>query len=148
MPTNGHALRFRRLFLAWTLLFPVAGCSLLGRPSPVPDRSQDARIQQEVRSRLQREPTLDAALLRVEVDASTVRLYGSVRGLAAWKCALRNADLVQGVTGVVDFLVLERGPRDAPCLAPARPATASDTRDREAAKDYIQARKRRNAPIS
>lgn len=138
MRTNGRTVRFLPLLLAAMLLAPSAGCSLVRRAAPVADTSQDGRIQQEVRARLDREPSLDAALLRVEVNARTVLLHGSVRGIAAWKCALRNAELVPGVSGVVDYLVLERGPRDAPCLAPA-----AAPRDREPGRDYIEARDRR-----
>lgn len=137
MSTNAHLVQFRCLILLCLLtLLPSSGCSLLRRSAPVVDRSQEARIRGEVQARLAREPTVDASLMRVEVDGNTVLLYGSVRGLAAWKCALRNAVLVEGVTGVVDFLILERGPRDALCLAPdSIGMAASKGRDRNADRD-------------
>jgi hypothetical protein len=47
-----------------------------------------------------------------------VILHGSVAGLAAWQCALRNAALVEGVLSVTDYLVIGPGPREVTCLAP------------------------------
>jgi hypothetical protein len=123
MPTLPRTSRFRSLPAALALALLLGGCGLLGRSGPPIDRSQDARIGEEVRARLVREPTLDADLIRVEVKGGMVLLYGSVRGMGAWQCALRNVELVPGVTSVVDYLVLERGPRDVPCLAPAAGAT-------------------------
>jgi osmotically-inducible protein OsmY len=89
----------------------------LRRPPPSVDRSQDPRILQDVQSRLASEPALDASQIRVEVDGGVVLLYGSVAGMGAWNCALRNAQLVEGVRTVVDYLILERGPREAICVA-------------------------------
>ena len=37
--------------------------------------------------------------------------------MGAWNCTLRNAELIDGVRTVVDYLILERGPREAVCLA-------------------------------
>jgi osmotically-inducible protein OsmY len=91
---------------------------MLRRPEPVIDRTEDPRILREVEERLRTEPSVDAARVRVEVDGAIVILYGSVDGLAAWNCAIRTAQLVQGVRSVVDYLVIERGPREVPCLAP------------------------------
>lgn len=107
-----------RRSLALALLLPLVGCAMLRRSDPVIDRSQDPRIRSEVEARLAREPDLASARIRVEVDGATVILHGSVNGLAAWQCAMRNAELVEGVRTVVDFLVLERGPREVGCLAP------------------------------
>jgi len=67
------------------------------------------------------EPALDAAAIRVEVDGAIVLLYGSVAGLQAWQCAIRNAHLVPGVRSVVDYLVIERAPAEIPCLSPRDP---------------------------
>jgi osmotically-inducible protein OsmY len=80
------------------------------------DRTQDPRIRQEVEARLAREPSLQMETLRVEVDGRVVVLHGSVRGLGAWQCAIRTAQLVEGVQTVADYLVIERGPRDVTCL--------------------------------
>ena len=133
MFTNARTVRFRWLTLLSLLLLPAAGCSLVRGSAPVVDRSQDARIRDEVGSRLSREPMLERGAVRVEVDGRTVLLYGSVRGLAAWKCALRNAELVDGVARVVDYLILERGPREGSCLAPPSVVGPGDgTRDLEA----------------
>lgn len=111
--------RVRALGGAVVLTLAVHGCASLRRPPPVVDRSGDERILQEVQSRLVAEPELDAAALRVDVDGGVVMLHGSVAGMAAWRCAIRNAELVAGVRTVVDYLVLERGPREAVCLAAA-----------------------------
>jgi hypothetical protein len=54
-----------------------------------------------------------------------VILHGSVAGLAAWQCALRNAGLVEGVISVTDYLVIGPGPREVPCLAPRPPPPAT-----------------------
>lgn len=107
----------------WSVITPLLlllpGCGLVGRSTPPVDRSQEPRIQQAVQARLAAEPSLAAASIRVEVDGATVLLYGSVAGLGAWQCALTNAELVAGVSSVVDYLVIGRGPRDVRCLAPA-----------------------------
>jgi len=111
--------RLRSRLLVLFLALPLCGgCGMLRRPLPPVDRSQDARIRSEIVARLSAEPALGADSIRVEVDGRTVSLYGSVHGLGAWRCALRNAQLVEGVSRVVDYLVLERGPRDAACRAP------------------------------
>jgi osmotically-inducible protein OsmY len=102
-----------------SLLLSLTGCGVLGRPRPPVDRSQDPRIRAEVEARLAREPALEAGALRVAVDGAVVQLHGSVRGIGAWQCAITNAELVEGVRTVVDYLVIERGPRDVRCLAPA-----------------------------
>ena len=108
--------------LATTLL--LVGCGLVGRSSaPILDRTQDERIQREVTARLSSEPSLDVANLRATVEGGVVILNGSVRGLGAWKCALTNAGLIPGVRTVVDYLVIESGPRDVQCRAP-RPDSA------------------------
>lgn len=101
------------------LALAAEGCASLRRPLPTVDRTQDERIRGEVERRLAAEPDLGAGALRVEVDGGIVLLHGSVAGIAAWKCAIRNAELVEGVRSVVDYLVLERGPREIRCLAPA-----------------------------
>jgi len=98
------------------LLVSVVGCQALRRPEPVIDRSRDSQILVEVESRLQREPSIQAGTVRVEVDGAIVLLHGSVRGLAAWQCAIRTAQLAEGVRSVVDYLVIERGPREVTCL--------------------------------
>lgn len=103
---------------AAVLTLAAQGCASLRRPPPVVDRSQDARILQEVRARLAAEPALDAAAMRVEVDGGVVMLHGAVDGMAAWRCAIRNAELVEGVLTVADYLTLRRGPREGRCLAP------------------------------
>lgn len=102
------------------LIVGLMGCAGLRRPEPVLDRSQDDRILREVDARIAAEPGIGAGL-RVEVDGGIVLLYGSVQGMGAWNCAIRNAQLVDGVRTVVDYLVLERGPRDITCHAPRSP---------------------------
>ena len=108
--------------------FLLSGC---GGQSPPPatvsdpvtsDPAADARIQREVQARLDAEPSIGTRQLRVEVRDGSVFLHGSVRGIGAWSCALRNASLVADAVDVIDFLVLERGPREVACLAPAATA--------------------------
>ena len=99
------------------LLLSLVGCSGLRRPAPVVDRTQDPRIIEQVQARLAAEPELDAAQIRVEADGGVLRLYGSVSGIGRWQCAIRNAELVEGVQTVVDYLVIERGPREVNCQA-------------------------------
>ncbi len=84
------------------------------------DASQDLRIQREIEARLVAEPAIASGEIRVEVHDGTVALHGSVRGIGAYQCALRNAFLVDGVARVAAYLIIERGPRDVPCLAPRR----------------------------
>lgn len=104
--------------ILFLVLMALSGCSVLRRsPRPV-DRSRDPAIVSAVQARLAAEPDLDARLLRVEVDGGIVILYGTVHGLGQWNCALRNAHLVDGVVSVVDYLIIERGPREIRCGAP------------------------------
>jgi hypothetical protein len=110
---------------AVTAALPLAaGCAMFGRP-PVetPEQAaarseQEVRIRAEVEARLAHEPSLDAGQLRVEVAGTDVHLHGAVRGPGALRCALATAGLVRGVSLVVDYLVLQPGPRDVNCLAP------------------------------
>jgi hypothetical protein len=113
--TGTGARSLKRLPIGLVLIFLFGGCGALRRPDPPIDRSSDPRILREVEQRLATEPALDAARIRVEVDGGVVVLYGSVDGLAAWQCAIRNAQLVEGVVTVVDYLVLARGDRNTPC---------------------------------
>jgi osmotically-inducible protein OsmY len=85
----------------------------------VVDRSQDERILREVEARIAAEPGLASQSIRVEVEGTMVTLYGSVSGIDAWNCAVRSAQLVEGVGSVVEYLVIERGPRIASCGAAA-----------------------------
>lgn len=105
-------------WLAPVLIALVAGCSTFRRPGPVVDRSEDARIVSDVQARIAEEPALNARQIRVDVDGRVVTLYGAVQGMGEWQCALRNAGLVAGVNSVVDYLVIERGPREITCRAP------------------------------
>ncbi len=95
----------------------MTGCGLLRREPPPIDTSQDARILREVEARLAREPAIDARTIRVAVEGGVVMLYGSVTGIDAWNCALRNAELVDGVRLVVEYLTIERGSSKVPCRA-------------------------------
>ena len=97
-----------RYLIALTLLFGLVGCS--GRAAFVPDRSQDARIQQQVAARLAAEPALRANSIRVEVDGGTVMLHGAVRGIGEWQCALTNAELVSGVRSVSSSRAMRTAP--------------------------------------
>src|SRR5690606_20140515 len=98
------------------LLLTFGGCGLLRRgPLPV-DRTQDPRILREVQERLAEEPSIDESLIRVSVDGAIVTLFGTVVGIDGWNCAILNAQLVEGVRSVVDYLAIERG-RSLPCQA-------------------------------
>ena len=99
------------------LLLLASACGLR-RPLPSVDTSQDARIRSEVEARIAAEPELDASDIRVQVLGRMVTLHGSVRGIASWKCAIANADLVEGVESVSDYLVIVRGEQEIVCLAP------------------------------
>jgi hypothetical protein len=99
------------------ILLTVAACSSRREPAEIPDPVIDGRIHSELQARIQAEPALEAPDLRIEVEAGRVQLYGSVAGIGAWNCLLRNAWLVEGVESVNDFLIIERGPRDVTCRA-------------------------------
>lgn len=108
-------------------MLTLAAACALRRPAAIPVATpQDARIARAVQARLDAEPSIGGGAIRAEVRAATVLLYGSVHGIGAWQCAITDAGLVPGVRSVVDYLVLERGPRDVHCLAPA-PAASHDT---------------------
>jgi hypothetical protein len=115
--------RVRHGWMATTLLVLVtAGCPAR-RADVVPtDPVADRWIAAEVERRIAAEPILSAGDIRPRVEAGRVHLHGSVEGIAAWSCAIRNASLTDGVVSVVDFLVIERGPADGVCLAPRDPA--------------------------
>ena len=121
MPTLLPPTETRTLVVLVLLSFIGGACGLRRPPVPI-DRSQDARIRGEVMARLAAEPSLQAESIRVDVEGGMVMLHGAVRGIGAWQCAITNAELVPGVSSVVDYLVLERGERDVRCLAP-RPDT-------------------------
>jgi osmotically-inducible protein OsmY len=111
----------RDLLRAAVLLTMIgaAGCS--GRRSAsgtVVETPEEARIRQEIEARLAAEPAIQAGNVRVEVRAGTAVLHGGVNGIGAWKCAIRNASLTDGVQRVADLLVLEHGPPEVTCLAP------------------------------
>ena len=108
----------RRALISALFGVGVTGCGFLRRADTPIDRSQDPRIQQEVAARLAGEPSLGAQSIRVAVDGGIVILHGSVQGIGAWQCAVTTSGLVRGVRSVVDYLVIDRGPRDVSCIAP------------------------------
>ena len=110
-----HRALFGAMWIAGMLA--STGCASK-RPSALLDRTQDERIRSEVEARLVAEPAIDAGLLRVVVNGAEVQLYGRVAGLGVLKCAITNAELVPGVRLVIDFTVLDRGPREVRCLTP------------------------------
>ena len=107
-----------RALLTAILILSMTACGALRREPPIVDRSRDSQIIRDVQARLTAEPAIDASRIRVEADGGLVLLYGSVDGMGQWHCAIRNAQLVDGVRSVVDYLVIERGPRDIVCGAP------------------------------
>lgn len=117
MPRRSPVMYLTMLFAASLMMW---GCALRTPPTPL-DTSQDARIRSDVEARIVAEPQLDDSEIRVEVRGRMVTLHGSVRGLASWKCAIANAELVEGVESVSDYLVILRGARDIACLAPRLP---------------------------
>lgn len=100
------------------------GCGLLGGssgPTPAQIAAQaevDEALRARVEARLAAEPSIGAGRVRVVARRGEVELHGSVAGMGAHQCAERNAELTPGVELVIDFLVLERGPREVRCLAP------------------------------
>lgn len=114
------------------LAVSLGGCALFGGGDPPPTpaevaalTAEDERIRREVEARLAAEPSIGAGRVRVEVQRGDVSLHGPVAGLGALRCAISNADLVRGVSTVVDKMVLEPGPSTVRCLAPrAAPAVA------------------------
>ena len=121
MPSLLPPTDIRRLVVILLLSLASGACALRRPPAPV-DRSQDGRIRGDVAARLAAEPSLQGGVIRVDVEGGMVMLHGAVQGIGAWQCAITNAELVPGVTSVVDYLVIERGERDIRCLAP-RPDT-------------------------
>ncbi len=110
----------------------LGGCALFGggdpplTPAEIAARAENSeRIRREVEARLAAEPSIGPGRVRVEVQGADVSLHGPVAGLGALRCAISNADLVRGVSTVVDKMVLEPGPSTVRCLAPrAAPAVA------------------------
>lgn len=109
------------LLRAAVVLVMLGSAACAGRRSAsdaIVETPEEARIRLEIEARLAAEPAIQATNVRVEVRAGTAVLQGGVNGIGAWKCAIRNASLVEGVRRVADFLVLEHGPPDVTCLAP------------------------------
>lgn len=117
MPSLLPPIQLRIAVVLLLLSLIGAACGLRRPPVPI-DRSQDERIRTEVETRIAAEPSLDAGSIRVVAEGGMVLLHGVVRGIGAWQCAITNAELVPGVSSVVDYLVIERGDRDVRCLAP------------------------------
>jgi osmotically-inducible protein OsmY len=117
MPRTPRSSARRRALLFVAVTAVLAGCGLRRGDPPI-DRSRDAAIREAVQARLAAEPALDAERLRAEVDGGVGLLHGSVAGMGAWQCALSTSGLVPGVRSVVDYLVIERGPREVSCAAP------------------------------
>jgi osmotically-inducible protein OsmY len=110
----------------------MGACALLGggkpaeTPAQVAERTvREAAIAREVQARMAAEPSIDAATIRPVVVGTEVHLHGSVRGFGALQCARANAELVAGVTLVIDFLVLHPGPARVACHSPRVFGTAS-----------------------
>jgi hypothetical protein len=114
-----------RLLAVFLLLAGAGACAQRRDPVEIPNPAMDNRILSELERRLATEPSVNRSQMRVEVEGARVLLYGSVEGIGAWNCALRNAWLVHGVEGVADFLVIERGPPEVRCLAVRGPALSS-----------------------
>lgn len=115
---RGRRQPVRALLVGGWLMLGSGGCALLGgSPGPPPDPVRDVRIRDRVQERIRAEPSLAASAIRVVVDNGYVQLHGTVAGMGAWECALTNVSLVPEVNSVIDFLVLEAGPREVPCLA-------------------------------
>lgn len=102
----------------------ASGCGIFNRtvretPAQLAERTAtEERIALAVAARIAAEPALEGARVRVAVDGTEVALYGSVPGLGPLSCAVTNAQLVPGVTLVIDHMVLDPGPPEAPCIAP------------------------------
>jgi hypothetical protein len=112
----------------------LGACALLGggEPAETPEiiaerTAREAAIVREVQARMAAEPSIDAAAIRPVVVGTEVHLHGSVRGFGALQCARANAELVAGVTLVIDFLVLQPGPSRVACQAPRVPGTRQTT---------------------
>ena len=118
--------RFRQIATFVVLLGGALapGCSLLnGAPGETPAQvqarqRQDETIRREVEARLAAEPSIGAGRLRAVVNGGDVQVHGAVAGFGALQCALANAELVPGVRLVIDYMVLQPGPRRVSCLAP------------------------------
>jgi osmotically-inducible protein OsmY len=103
----------------------LQGCALLGggEPQETPSQTQERQVQEErirreVEARLAAEPAIGAGRIRAVVNHGDVHLHGAAPGFGALQCALANAGLVSGVRLVVDYMVLQPGPRTVTCLAP------------------------------
>jgi hypothetical protein len=110
--------RFSTHFALLLISLTMPGCASARGGGPPANPLLDERIRGEVSARLAAEPSIGAGRVRVDVKDRVVMLHGSVSGIGALQCAITNAGLAMGVESVVDYLVLERGPRDVRCLAP------------------------------
>jgi hypothetical protein len=107
------------------MLMGSSGCALLGggeareTPAQIVERaSREETIRREVEARMAAEPAIGAGRIRAVVKAGDVQLHGAAPGFGALQCAIANAELVHGVTLVVDMMVLQPGPSRVNCLAP------------------------------
>jgi hypothetical protein len=107
---------------AASLAVIFSGCALFGgkhaEETPQARLAEDARITRELEARLAAEPSIGAGRVRLVVTGGEVQLHGSVAGMGAHRCAETNAELTPGVVLVIDYLVLDPGPRTVRCLSP------------------------------
>lgn len=127
---GGGLMRLQRFWMGTTGLCAAlmcAGCSVLGiggaAPAETPEQiaertGLETAIAREVEARMAAEPSIGGGKIRPVVSRGEVQLHGVVQGFGALQCAQANAELVPGVTLVVDFLVLQPGPARVTCLAP------------------------------
>lgn len=118
------ARRMRAAVMVWAAS-GMGACALLGgsepaeTPAQISERtSREAAVVREVQARMAAEPSIDAAAIRPVVVGTEIHLHGSVRGFGALQCARANAEMVPGVTLVIDFLVLQPGPARVACNSP------------------------------
>ena len=124
----GDRRRAARRMGAAVMVWAASGlgaCALLGGGEPAETPAQaaertgrEAAIVREVQARMAAEPSIDAGAIRPVVVGTEIHLHGSVRGFGALQCAKANAELVPGVTLVIDFLVLQPGPARVACNSP------------------------------
>ena len=124
----GDRRRTARRMGAVVMVWAASGmgaCALLGGGEPAETPAQlaertarEAAMVREVQARMAAEPSIDAGAIRPVIVGTEVHLHGTVRGFGALQCAKANAELVSGVTLVIDFLVLQPGPSRVACQAP------------------------------
>lgn len=94
---NRADLFLRAAVLVWALQVPASMHAA---------QTDEAAVREAVRTALGRDPSIDASAIRVDYAYGIVTLSGTVEDVPAQERAMRQAQKVDGVRGVIARLVV------------------------------------------